>query len=188
MLYREELKGHKVYSLLAVAAFVFDFLCIHPIPRGQRSRSRLLLQLTLYRQGFEVGRYISLERFLEASQVDYCEALRRSSEGWYEGKHDLIPWLAYLFCVLRRGCLEFQQRASEPASPRGQKIPLVEVAIDSLPYEFTFPELERTCPGVSRITLCRVIRQLKENGSLVRRRHGSTVTWQKAGSAPRRQK
>lgn len=180
LLYKAELKGQEVHPLLAVAAFVFDFLCIHPFREGNGRISRLLVLLTLYQQGFEVGRYISLERLFEVSRDNYIEALQRSAEGWHEGKHDLIPWLNYFFSVFRRAYLEFGQRASEPASPRGQKIPLVEVAIDSLPYEFTFSELERACPGVSRETIGRVVRQLRKNGSLLCRRHGSAVTWQKA--------
>lgn len=182
ILYGTESKGQEVHPLLAAAAFVFDFLCIHPFREGNGRISRLLVLLTLYQQGFEVGRYISLERMFEASRDDYDEALRRSAKGWHEGNHDLIPWLNYFFGVLRHGYLEFEQRASELTSPRGQKIPLVEAAIDSLPDEFTFSELERTCPGVSHITLGRVVRQLRKNGSLVCRRHGSAVTWQKAGN------
>jgi Fic family protein len=122
MLYRAELKGQQVHSLLAVPAFVLDFLCVQPFCEGNGRVSRLLVLLTLYPQGFKVGRYISLERFFEASRDDYCEALRRSSEGWKEGKHDLIPWLNYFYGVLRRGYLEFEQRASEPESPRSQTL------------------------------------------------------------------
>jgi Fic family protein len=181
MLYTAELKGREVHSLLAVAAFVLDFLCIHPFREGNGRISRLLVLLTLCQQGFEVGRYISLERFYEASRDDYCEALQRSSERWHEGKHDPIPWLNYFFSVLRSSYLEFEQRTSQPTSPRGNKIPLVEAAIDSLPREFVPSELERTCPGVSRSTVWRVVRRLRKKGSLLCRHHGGTVTWEKAG-------
>jgi hypothetical protein len=182
-LYEAELKNQEVHSLLATAAFVFDFLCIHPFREGNGRVARLLILLTLSHQRFEAGRYISLERFFEASRDDCSEALRRSSEGWNDVKHDLIPWLNYFFGVLRRGYFEFEQRASEPVSHRGRKIPLVEVAIDSLPCEFTLSELEQTCPGVSRMTLGRVVRELKKNGCLVcRRDDGAIVTWQKAGN------
>jgi Fic family protein len=182
LLYRAELKGEEVHPLLAAAAFVFDFLCIHPFREGNIRIAYLLIRLTLYQQGFDIGRYISLERFFAASLDDCYETLERSAEGWHEGKHDLIPWLNYFFRILRRGYVELEQRASQPTSNRGTKIPLVEAAIDSLPSEFTYPELQRTCPGVSRETVGRVVRRLRENGSLVCRRHGSAVTLQKAGN------
>jgi Fic family protein len=180
-LYREELKGREVHALLAVAALMLDFLCIRPFREGNGRISRLLVLASLYRQGYEVGRYVSLERLFEASREQYVEALRRSSEGWHEGKHDPIPWLNYFFSILQRASLEFERRATEPRSNRFKKIPLVEAAIDSLPYEFTFSELERTCPGASRETISRAVRQLRKNGALLCIRRGSAVSWQKAG-------
>lgn len=179
--YRAEVNAQEVDSLLAVAALVLDFLRIHPFREGNGRMSRLLALLALYQHGFEVVRFISLERLFEASHDDYCEALRRSSEEWHDGKHDLIPWLKYFLSVLRRGYQEFEQRAGDATSPRGQKTPLVEIAIDGFPCEFTLSELERTCPGVSRQTVRQVVRQLRNNGSLVYQRHGSAVTWRKAG-------
>ena len=180
-LYREELKDREVHSLLAVAALMLDFHCIRPFREGNGRILRLLVLATLYQQGYEVARYISLERLFEISHDEYFEALRRSSEGWHGGKHDPIPWLDYFFSVLRRGYLEFERRASEPRSNRLKKLPLVEAAIDILPCEFTFSDLERTCPGASRETISRVVRQLRRNGALVCIRRGSAVSWQKAG-------
>jgi Fic family protein len=69
----------------------------------------LLTLLGLYQHGYEVGRFISLERLVEESRDDYYEALRKSSEDWHEAKHDLIPWLNYFLGVLRRAYREFQQ-------------------------------------------------------------------------------
>jgi hypothetical protein len=122
---------------VGVAALVFDFLCIHPFRDGNGRISRLLTLLGLYQFGYEVGRLISLERLVEESRDDYDDALRKSSEGWQEGKHDLIPWLNYFLSVLRRAYREFEQRADEVKSPRGAKTVLVETAIDSFPGEFT---------------------------------------------------
>jgi Fic family protein len=181
ILYQAELKDEEVHPLLAVAAFVFDFLCIHPFRLGNGRISCLLMLSTLCQEGYLIGRYVSLERLLETAQEHYNEALQNSFEGWHEGKHDPIPWLDFFFKIVHSGYLEFEQRASEPVSNRSRKIPLVEVAIDSLPSEFTFQELERTCPGVSRETVGRAIRQLRKKGSLICRRHGSKVGWQKSG-------
>jgi CRP-like cAMP-binding protein len=70
--------------------------------------------------------------------------------------------VANFFSILQRAYLEFERHATEPRSNRFKKIPLVEAAIDSLPYEFTFSELERTCPGASRETISRAVRQLRK--------------------------
>src|SRR5436305_15073915 len=88
--YRHTVNQGEVPPLMAVAALVLDFTCIHPFRDGNGRLSRLLTLLALYQHGYQVGRYISLERLVEESREDYYEALRRSSEGWHEGRHDLF--------------------------------------------------------------------------------------------------
>lgn len=77
-----------VHPLVALAAFNLDFLCVHPFRDGNGRVSRLLLLLQCYHLGYEVGRYISLERIIEESKERYYETLEQSSVGWHEGKHD----------------------------------------------------------------------------------------------------
>ncbi|WP_239650309.1 Fic family protein [Gemella haemolysans] len=52
-------------SLLLIPIFIHDFLCIHPFNDGNGRMSRLLTTLLLYRQGYVIGKYISLERKIE---------------------------------------------------------------------------------------------------------------------------
>ena len=95
--------------LVAVAALVFDFLCIHPFRDGNGRISRLLTLLALYQHGYEVGRYVSLERLIEESQSEYYDVLHRSSDGWHEGRHDLIPWLSFFLAILKRAYRELDR-------------------------------------------------------------------------------
>jgi len=180
--YRAVLNQQEVQPLVAVAALVFDFLCIHPFRDGNGRISRLLTLLGLYQHGFEVGRFISLERLVEESRDDYYEALRKSSEGWHEGQHDLIPWLNYFLGVLRRAYREFEQRAGEVKSPRGAKTVLVEAAIDAFPGDFTLTQLEHACPGVSRDMVRRVLRQLKKKGRVTCLGRGPSASWRIKGN------
>ena len=149
--------------LLAIACLALDFLCIHPFRDGNGRVSRLLTLLALYQHGYEVGRYISLERLVEESREDYYEVLRRSSEGWHEGRHDLLPWLNYFLVILRRAYREFEARAGQARTPRGAKTGLIEAAIDAFVGEFTLTDLERACPGVSRDMVRRVLREYPES-------------------------
>jgi len=89
-LYDDAIKERKVPPLVLLAAFNLDFLCIHPFRDGNGRVSRLLLLLQCYHSGFEVGRYISLERLIEQNKERYYETLQQSSQGWHDGKHD--PW------------------------------------------------------------------------------------------------
>lgn len=102
--------GRRVQPLIASAALVLDFLCIHPFRDGNGRVARLLALLSLYHFDYTVGRYISLERLVEETKQDYYDTLARSSEGWHEGRHDLTPWLNYYLAIVRRAYLELAGR------------------------------------------------------------------------------
>lgn len=177
-LYRQVLNEREVHPLLAVAVLVFEFECLRPFGRGHTRVSRLLILLGLGGHGFEIGRYISLERSFERSRRDYSEALLLSSKGWRDGGYDLSAWLEYFFGVIRRAYQQFEQRVGEFTSPRGGKTVLVEAVIDCFSSDFTLSELERSCPGVSRSVVQRVLRQLERNGLIENVNRG---TWRSTG-------
>jgi Fic family protein len=179
--YRHITTQQAVPPLVAVACLVLDFLCIHPFRDGNGRVSRLLTLLTLYHHGYDVGRYISLERLIEESREDYYEALRLSSEEWHERRHDLVPWLNYFLSVLRRAYREFEQRVGKIKSPRGTKTALVEAAIVSFSSEFSLTDVERACPGVSRDMVRRVLRDLQKAGTVECLGRGPGASWRKRG-------
>jgi Fic family protein len=109
--YTYTVNQRKVQPLVATAALVLDFLCIHPFRDGNGRVARLLTLLALYHFGYDVGRYISIERLIEETRDDYYENLRISSQGWHEGKHDLGPWLNYFLVIVRRAYIELIDKA-----------------------------------------------------------------------------
>jgi len=162
--YRHVLNQGKVPPLLADACLIFDFLSIHPFRDGNGRVSRLLTLLVLYQHGYEVGRYISLERLIEETRADYYAVLHRSSEGWHEDRHDILPWLNYFLSIVRRAYVELESRVGQVKAPRGAKTTLIESAVASFPGEFSLADLERACPGVSRDLARRVLQQLQREG------------------------
>ena len=60
--------------LLLIPMFVLDFLCIHPFHDGNGRMSRLLTLLLLYRAGYIVGMYISIEKLIKQTKETYYEA------------------------------------------------------------------------------------------------------------------
>ena len=101
------LRERWTHPLIALAAFNLDFLCIHPFRDCNGRVSRLMFLLQLYRLGFEVGRYISLERLIEQNKERYYETLEQSSLRWHEGKHDPWPYVNYLLFILKSAYKEF---------------------------------------------------------------------------------
>jgi Fic family protein len=109
--YKHGVDQLKIIPLLAVAALVFDFLCIHPFREANGRVSRLLTLLALYHHGYNAGRYISLERIIEQSKEGYYDALRTSSVGWHRGSHDIFPWFHYFISTIHTAYRELEDRA-----------------------------------------------------------------------------
>ncbi len=179
VLYQHAINQQHVPPLIALAALVLDFLCVHPFRDGNGRVSRLLTVLGLYHHGYEVARYISLERLIEESKEDYYAVLHASSTGWHEGKHDLLPWLNYFLTVLRRAYIQFEERAGQMKSPRGAKTALVEAAVQSMVGEFNLADVERACPGVSRDLVRRVLQQMQRNKAIECLGKGRAAKWRK---------
>lgn len=163
--------------LLLIASFVLDFECIHPFMDGNGRIGRLLTLLLLYQAGYEVGRYISLERIVEESKETYYEALRESSQGWHQGRHDLQPWWEYFLGMLTAAYNEFEARVGTITSARGAKREMVRRAIDRLPDPFTIADLRRACAGVSPRTLKRALTELAQSGKIKRVGAGAGAKW-----------
>jgi Fic family protein len=184
--YRAAVEQAVVPPLVTTAAMVLDFLCIHPFRDGNGRVSRLLSLLALYQHGHEVGRFISTERLVEDAKADYYEALRRSSEGWREGRHDFTPWLAFFLSIVRRAYVEFEQRAGDVRAPRGAKTQLVEAAVAAFDAEFSLADLESRCPGVSRDMVRHVLGDLRRKGFVACRGRGPGARWAKEGNTLKR--
>jgi Fic family protein len=177
--YRYAIEQDDVPPLIAIAALVLDFLCIHPFRDGNGRVSRLLTLLELDRHGYDVGRYVSLERLIEESREEYYENLRRSSHRWHEGAHDLTPWLNFMLAIVRRGYVELQQRMELLKAPRGAKAALVLAAVRAQPGEFRVSDLERACPGVGREWIRTLLADLKRSGEVSCQGRGRGARWRR---------
>jgi Fic family protein len=181
LLYRHALDQDNIPPLIAIAGLVLDFLCIHPFRDGNGRVSRLLTLLALYQHGYEVGRYISLERLIEESKEDYYECLNRSSQRWHEGKHELTPWLNFFLAIIRRGYAEFENRAGQVKAPRGAKTGLILAAVEAQSGTFRVSNIQNACPGVSLDMIRQVLKNLR--GTKVEcLGRGQNAQWRKLGN------
>jgi len=176
-LWGDTLEEKSIHPLIAAAALNLDFLCIHPFRDGNGRVSRLLLLLTCYHLGFEVGRYISLERLVEENKDRYYETLEQSSQGWHEGKHDPWPFINYLLFILKQAYRQFEERAGQLSSPRGSKTAMIISAIDRSVGPFRVADIQRQCPGVSLDMIRKVLKDLRPQIECLGR--GKDAKWEK---------
>jgi Fic family protein len=176
-LWQRGLKERWLPPLCLLAAFNLDFLCIHPFRDGNGRVSRLLLLLQCYHLGYEVGRYISLERLIEQHKERYYETLRIGSQSWHKGEHDPWPYIHFILATLRDAYQEFEARVGQTPARRGEKAELVLQAIARQKGEFRVRDLEAACPGVGREWIRLLLTDLRKQGKVRCHGRGPAARW-----------
>ncbi len=175
--YREACDDQRLPPLLNVATFVFDLLCIHPFRDGNGRVSRLATTLLLQAHGFQVTRYVSLERLIEQSKEDYYGVLSECSQGWHEGKNDLLPWWNYFLSALRRAYKEFE-RQMESTEARPAKSDLVRQTVLAQVEQFTLGDLVAQLPSASTQLIKKILAELKKQGKIRLVGRGRGARWE----------
>ena len=175
----EALRDPALDPLLLMPMFILDFLCIHPFNDGNGRMSRLLTLLLLYRAGYAVGRYISIEQLIETSKKTYYEALRDSSVGWHDGANDYAPFARYMLGVVAAAYREFDQRARLLTAPELSKPDRVREVIKGTLGKITKAQIMEKCPDIAQITVQRALSELVKSGEIIKLGGGryTTYTW-----------
>jgi len=159
-----------------VATFAFDLLCIHPFRDGNGRVSRLATTLLLQAHGFQVARYVSLERLVEQSKEDYYGVLAECSQGWHEGKNGLNPWWNYFLSVLRLAYKEFERQV-ESTEARPAKSDLVRQTVLAQVEQFTLGDLAAQLPSASTQLIKKILTELKKQGKIRLVGRGRGARW-----------
>lgn len=154
--------------LLIIPMFVLDFLCIHPFNDGNGRMSRLLTLLLLYRAGYIVGKYISIEKVIEASKETYYEALQNSSQGWHENENDYSHFVRYMLGVILSAYRDFSARVKVLATSGLSKPDRVREIIKDTLGKITKAEIMQKCPDISQVTVQRTLNELVKNGDIIK--------------------
>ena len=172
--YNRVIGNLEVEPLIAIPIFIHDFLCIHPFNDGNGRMSRLLTTLLLYRNGFYVGKYISLEAKIAKTKDLYYDALARSQDGWHEGCEDAVPFIKYLLSIILAAYKDFEDRFSiiETKLPAVEK---VRKATQNKIGRFTKQDIRELCPSLSISSIEGSLRKLVKEGDLKREGSGKAT-------------
>ncbi len=157
-----------VDPLLIIPMFILDFLCIHPFSDGNGRMSRLLTLLLLYKCGYNVGKYISIEKVINENREAYYEELQKSSTGWHEGNNDYIPFVRYLLGIIVAAYRDFSSRVSLLGLQGLSKKEIVRELIKDNMGRITAAEIMEKCPDISHITVQRALKELMDNGDIIK--------------------
>ncbi len=168
-------------SLLLIPNYVHDFLAIHPFSDGNGRMARLLTVLLLHQNGFDVARYISIEKLIEDSKDNYYESLELSDRGWSAGEHNQTYFTEYMLGVILAAYRKLESDVENIQTGKGYKSNMVKQAIESSPDQFTVAGIKERCPSVSRDTIRNVLRQLVDDGAVKSLGRGRSAKWAKIG-------
>ena len=174
--YNRVIGNIELEPLIAIPVFIHDFLCIHPFNDGNGRMSRLLTTLLLYRSGFYVGKYISLEAKIAKDKELYYDALSASQEGWHKGKDDPVPFIKYLLGTILAAYKDFEDRFSLVET----KLPVIETVRRAAQYKigrFTKQDIRELCPSLSLSSVEGALRKLVESGELRREGNGKNTCY-----------
>lgn len=175
----EALKDAEIDPLILIPMFILDFLCIHPFNDGNGRMSRLLTLLLLYRAGYVVGKYISIERLIADSKETYYEVLQDSSFGWHDSENDYLPFVRYMQGIVIAAYREFESRVDILITKGLSKPERVREIIRNKPGRITKSQIMKECPDISQKTVERALKDLLDGNEIIKIGGGryTSYTW-----------
>ena len=174
--YNRVIGNMEIEPLIAIPVFIHDFLCIHPFNDGNGRMSRLLTTLLLYRNGFYVGKYISLESKIAKNKDLYYNALSQTQGGWHEGTEDVVPFIKYLLGTILAAYKDFEDRFSLVET----KLPALEMvrrASMNKIGRFNKQDIRELCPTLKDSTIEKAFRDLIVLGEIKKEGKGKNTCY-----------
>lgn len=175
---REIIKG-EINPLLLITIFIIDFLSIHPFIDGNGRMSRLLTILLLYKSGYIVGKYISIEKLIENSKESYYDALQKSSVYWHENKNNYTYFVEYYLGIFLKAYKDFSNRVEYITNKKLTVKDRVEIIIEKSLSKITKKEIVEMCPDISEGSIERALNQLLKEGKILKISGGRMTSYTK---------
>lgn len=194
--FRKVAEDRRIDPLLMIPVFIHDFLCIHPFNDGNGRMSRLLTLLLLYRSGYQVGKYISIEKHIEKTKNVYYDTLEEASQGWHDEKDNPIAFIKYMLGIILACYREFEERVgiigettvvketktgkTRSVQVKSSAYDIVRKAVDSTIGKFTKREIVNICPSVSEKSVEAMLKKLLDDGYIEKHGVGRSTFYAKA--------
>lgn len=178
--YNRAIGNFEIEPLIAISVFIHDFLCIHPFNDGNGRMSRLLTTLLLYRNGFFVGKYISLEAKIAKNKDLYYDALGASQHGWHESSEDAVPFIKYILGTILAAYKDFEDRFSIVE----EKLPAIEMVRKATLQKigrFTKQDIRELCPSLSVSSIEGALRKMVAEDEIKREGSGKATCYYRIG-------
>lgn len=181
--YQSALDKEVADELILIPCFILDFLCVHPFNDGNGRMSRLLTLLLLYRAGYLVGQYISIEKAIADTKEAYYDALQKADLGWHEEKNDPKPFIKYMLGVILACYREFENRVSivHDSGTKSTSYDIVKAFVQKKIGKFSKQDVLTGCPSLGSSSVESALKKLVEDGTLIRIGAGRKTMYARAG-------
>lgn len=175
--YEQTAAAEIIDPLILIPAFIVDFLCIHPFNDGNGRMSRLLTLLLLDKHGYNVGKYISIEKQIEKTKDCYYDVLEGADAGWHEEKNDPEPFIRYMLRIILACYIEFEERVGLVGSTgiKSTSYDVVKRYVENKVGRFTGVDVINNCPALGRSSVLAALKRLTEEGMIIRKGEGRST-------------
>ena len=188
--YEQAVANEKIDALILIPTFICDFLCIHPFNDGNGRMSRLLTLLLLYKNGYRVGKYISIEKQIEQTKDRYYDTLKEADAGWHEEKNDPTPFIRYMLQAILACYIEFEERVGlmDESGDNSTAYDIVKKYTEEKIGRFTGADVVAHCPSIGRSSALAALKKLTEEGYIIRKGVGRSTFYVRVDSKRNRPK
>lgn len=169
----------ELVDLVVIAVFALDILCVHPFTVGNGRIARLITQLLLYQQNYQVAKYVSIDSIILKNKSKYLQNLNKASQGWYENTHNVSGWVEFFLWTILTAYESLDRQLFTIKNKRGAKGHQVRLVIDSLSGVFKVGDIVNKCPGISRPTINKILQELRDQNIIAPCSMGRDAVWKK---------
>lgn len=173
----EALDKKEYDPLILISMFILDFLCIHPFNDGNGRMSRLLTLLLLYRSGYIVGKYVSIEKIIETTKESYYISLRESSTRWHEAKNTYLPFVKYSLEIILSAYNDFSSRVEHLQNKPLFKSQRIKLLFDNTLKRLSKKDIKEQCPDISISMIEAVLHNLLQEGYIIKIGAGKSTSY-----------
>jgi len=164
--YNEIISKGEIDPLLVIPIFILDFVSIHPFNDGNGRMSRLLTLLLLYKAGYMVGKYISIEKIIEETKETYYDSLEKSSVNWHNNGNDYSYFVEYYLGVILSAYKDFSLRVEYITNKKITAIERISMIFMESVSPINKSYLIQRCPNISETTIERSLSTLLNEGKI----------------------
>lgn len=156
----------EIPMLLLIPCAILDFLAIHPFDDGNGRVSRLLTLLLLYKEGYDIGKYISLERRINENKGAYYASLEESQSKWHDAENDYRPFIRFMFQILYLCFKEMNRRFIAEFDGKRKKNERIEAVVLHSIVPISKNEIQELFPDIAITTIEAVLAKLVADGKI----------------------